>query len=305
MRFVKDYWPQISNVGTLLEKATGLSRFEQLFSAGIRNVSYDYPFDIHQTPKWLVKFCRESGVRLDEKLYNCYTQFPSSFQIMYDMQFQTMNLNEAVDCLIYNAWSWRTTGNAFFKQLCEHHGYTPKPLLNYIDYLMTYEALEQPKNIMLELFDYATMMHEISEKFDKYPRNFLTTSRIASRNYSRLIREFEESKFERCLRPELECRIGDYNFIYPKTTQDIKDEAVQQNNCVASYIQRVIDGECHIMFMRKADEPEHSLVTLEIRDDQIVQALQRSNAPMTPEQKEIVDKWNNRHQKKKEMAIAC
>lgn len=85
----------------------------------------------------------------------------------------------------------------------------------------------------------------------------------------------------------------DYVFIYPKTTQDIKDEAVSQNNCVASYIRKVINGECHILFLRKKDDPTKSLVTIEVQDNKIVQARQRFNDPVTSEQQLIIDKWND------------
>ena len=64
------------------------------------------------------------------------------------------------------------------------------------------------------------------------------------------------------------------------------------NNCVSSYIQRVIDGDCHILFLRLKDKPNESLVTIEVRNNKIVQALQKYNQPLTKEQQEIVDKWN-------------
>lgn len=34
------------------------------------------------------------------------------------------------------------------------------------------------------------------------------------------------------------------------------------------------------------------MVTIEVRDNKIVQALQKYNNPLTNEQREIVDKWN-------------
>ena len=91
-------------------------------------------------------------------------------------------------------------------------------------------------------------------------------------------------------------------FLYPNCTQDIKDEAVQQNNCVASYIDRVIDGECHIMFLRRVKEPNKSLVTIEIQNGRIVQALQRFNDPLTADQQEAVDAWNKHFSKKGKVA---
>ena len=142
------------------------------------------------------------------------------------------------------------------------------------------------------------MAKRVSVKFDRYPRNLLTTHDIMRRNYERARTQFDEAAFQKQRRPEYECRIGDYIFIYPQSTADIKDEAAQQHNCVVSYIQRVIDGKCHVMFMRRADEPDKSLVTLEIRNDHIVQALQTYNAPLTAQQAAIVEKWNQNMEEK-------
>jgi hypothetical protein len=136
------------------------------------------------------------------------------------------------------------------------------------------------------------MMKRISPKFDKYPKHFLTTHQIASRNYNRLKHEFIEEDFKKRIDKSMEKTFDDYCFIYPNCTQDIKDESVAMNNCVSSYVQKVIDGNCHILFLRYKDSPDKSLVTIEVRNGKIVQALQKYNHPLTREQQEIVDKWN-------------
>lgn len=155
---------------------------------------------------------------------------------------------------------------------------------------------------MQELYDYARMMKTISPKFDKYPRNFLTTHKIACRNYNRLKKEFSEEIFRTRINKDYECVFGDYQFIYPTSTQDIKDEAVAQNNCVASYIDDVIDGKCHIMFLRKKSSPKNSLVTIEIRNNTIVQAKRRFNDPVTDEDQKAINSWNKKFSNKKEKA---
>ena len=136
------------------------------------------------------------------------------------------------------------------------------------------------------------MMKEISGKFDKYPRHFLTTHKIACRNYNRLKHQFDEEKFKNRINTDMEHTFGEHCFIYPKCIQDIKDESVQMSNCVSSYVQKVIDGGCDILFLRRKDSPDKSLVTIEIRNNKIVQALQKYNHPLTKEQQEVVDKWN-------------
>ena len=141
------------------------------------------------------------------------------------------------------------------------------------------------------------MMSFISKKYDKYPRHFLTTHQIACRNYNRLKREFSEDLFKQRINKKYECGYKDYIFIYPNCTQDIKDEAVQQNNCVASYIDKVIDGNCHILFLRKKDHPKESLITIEVRDNEIVQAKRKFNYPVTKEDQQAIDYWNKKFSK--------
>jgi hypothetical protein len=112
-----------------------------------------------------------------------------------------------------------------------------------------------------------------------------------------LKQEFSEQLFAKRIKPEYEITHGDYKFIYPKCTQDIKDEAVQQQNCVASYIDLVINGDCDILFLRKKDTPEKSAVTIEVRNGKIVQAFQAYNMHCTEEQQEAVDAFNKKFAK--------
>ena len=146
--------------------------------------------------------------------------------------------------------------------------------------------------LLSELYDYAFMMKQISPKFDKYPRHLLTTHKIACRNYNRLKKQFDEDIFKSRIDLSMEKTFGEYRFFYPECTQDIKDEAVQMNNCVSSYIDKVLRGDCHILFLRLKNHPKESLVTIEVRNNKIVQAFQKFNNPLTKEQKEVVEKWN-------------
>jgi len=125
-------------------------------------------------------------------------------------------------------------------------------------------------------------------------RIFLTTHKIATRNYTRLIQKFVEEDFKKVIDLKLEYTYDRYKIIYPKTTQDIKDEAVQLNHCVASYIQNVIDGKTHILFLRNKDDTERSLVTLEIKNYKVVQARGKFNRDVTKEEQFVIDKYNGK-----------
>lgn len=315
LRFVQehgDYYNRgIRNIGTILNRVPEFSRFEQIFSAGIEQiVSSSFKYTIGDIPKGLIRLCQTHQIILSNNFLNFYKANPDAYLLAYNLEYTSLTDRNVFDILSHeksikeyygnNTWEYRWKNVSTFNSLINDFGYTTKALMNYIDFLKTFEAMEDIGYIMKELYDYASMMHRISPKFDKYPRHFLTTHKIACRNYNRLKQQFDEEDFQKQIDKGMEKSFGDYCFIYPESTQDIKDEAVQQNNCVSSYIQKVIDGECHILFLRKKDQPDKSLVTVEVKRGQIVQALQRFNNPLSDEQREVVDKWNKWYAKKYE-----
>ncbi len=93
---------------------------------------------------------------------------------------------------------------------------------------------------------------------------------------------------------------GRYVFIAPTCKQDFLDEAQMQQNCLASYINKFINGDCIIMFMREKKDPTQSLVTIELRKDNdgnytlLNQKYQSRNRQCTPEQSDAIDSWLKR-----------
>ena len=302
LNFVKDhggeYGCSINNIGTILNRVPRFSNFEQIFSAGIDSiVDYNFKYSINEIPKSLIKLCKTHNIKLSNQFLEFYKQNPDAYFLAYNLDYISLTDNDIYSILscynhTYDGNTHRWRYYPRFITLINEYGYTAKPLLNYIDFLKTFEAMDGIDYTLREIEDYAKMMKEISPKFDKYPRHFLTTHKIASRNYNRLRHKFDEEKFKKRINLEMERTFDKFCFIYPKCIQDIKDESVQMSNCVSSYVQRVIDGQCDILFLRYKDSPDKSLVTIEVRDNKIVQALQKYNHPLTKEQTEIVDKWN-------------
>lgn len=290
LRFVRNK-TKLQNFGSLLKCVRKYSRYEQIFSSGVTNVRNLATYTINDISSGLLKICREHGLALDVRVIESYKQRPDMFNVMYSMKYREIDdeyLNSAVSYCDYY------TNMPELFSLQDRFNYNFKRTLEYLDYLAACEAIDDPAYAIRELIDYASVSSKLSNKFDKYPKNFLTAHRIASRNYNRLKQEYDNAAFERRRDESLEWRYGDYMFLYPKTIQDIKDEAVQQHNCVASYINRVINGECHIMFMRNKFDPSKSLVTLEVVNKRIVQARREFNRDLSESENEAVNQYNNR-----------
>lgn len=307
LKYICDDNKFVSNIGTILSKVPGYSNYEQIFSAGIGDkLRGRTAKEINDIPKSLVKIAKNRYVRITDRFCDHWNENPDAHYIAYQIEFSSLNDRDLDEIFradtYYNNIRWY---KSYYNILINQYGYNPKALLLYIDSLKTFEAIDNMQFLVRELFDYAEMMSEVSNKYDKYPRNFLTTHKIACRNYDRLKRKFDEEKFKRRINKDYECTFGDYQFIYPNSTQEIKDEAVSQNNCVASYIDSVINGECHIMFLRKKCEPETSLVTIEIKNNKIVQAKRHFNEPVTTEDQIVIDKWNKRFATQEYVAIGA
>ncbi|MEG1563769.1 MAG: PcfJ domain-containing protein [Bacteroides sp.] len=289
----------------MVEKIKEYSRYEQYFSAGIKDLSFDIEPNITEIPNGLLKLCKDYELRLTNELYRCYKADPDFFTVAFSTEFTSLTAEDLLKLLTYGCYISRYTkaeNSSYLHAFHSDYNYNIKSLLVYFDNLYTYEALEDVNYMIRELLDYVKMMSRISPKYDKYPKNFLTSRKIAIRNYTRLKEKFVEEDFQKRIDNSLGYSSGEYQIIYPKTTQEIKDEAVQQHHCVASYIKKVIDGECHILFLRKKESLEKSLVTLEIRNNKVVQARGKFDREMSKEEQNVVDKYNRKIER---LAIAC
>jgi len=108
---------------------------------------------------------------------------------------------------------------------------------------------------------------------------------------------------------------ADYIIVVPEKPSDIVNEGNNQRNCVGGYANRHIDGATTILFMRRAEAPTESYVTLEIKEDRYGKAYfaqaegsnTNGNYRKLPEgAKEFLDKWldgvNQRKNKKSKTA---
>lgn len=294
---------EITNIGTILSRVPRYAKYEQIYSAGFEDiVDGSLNYTINEIPKALIKVAKTHNVKISNDLIKFWKENHDAYNLAFQLEYLSLDDKDLNDILKwydskYDINTYTYVRKSYVNILINKFGYNAKSLFLYLDTLKTFEAIDNMKTLLTELYDYANMMSTISPKFDKYPRHFLTTHQIAVRNYNRLKKEFSEQLFKQRINKDYECTYKDYVFIYPDCVQDIRDEAVSQNNCVASYIDRVIDGNCHILFLRKKSSPKDSLVTIEVRDNKIVQAKRRFNYPVTKEDQEAIDYWNNKFSK--------
>jgi hypothetical protein len=83
--------------------------------------------------------------------------------------------------------------------------------------------------------------------------------------------------------------------IFPASSvESLIDESTQQNNCVRTYAERYAEGECDIYFMRKVDEPSISLVTVEVKNNRVVQKRTKNNSKTNKKQDKFLETWEKK-----------
>lgn len=76
------------------------------------------------------------------------------------------------------------------------------------------------------------------------------------------------------------------NFVF-----DIICEANRMNNCLAGYMERILDGSATILYIRSKENPDKSLVDVELRGNSLYQAWRSCNRELTGEQLDFLDEF--------------
>lgn len=303
---------KIRNIGSFLKRIDDYNEYEQFFAAGLNNIAYPLEYKFKEIPKGLFKLVREYDLKITNELIKSYIDYPNLFINLLNKEYYSIKHEAIAKLITYDlCFNYRNSTYYYgysndykerFMSLINEYNYKPKSLLKHLDNLITYEALDSLENIINEFYDYVKMMSAITNKYEKYPKNFLTTHKIACRNYNRLKIEYSEEIFNKRKDKSLEFTYGNYKIIYPKTTDDIKEEGISLNHCVSSYIGSVIDGKCHILFLREKDELDKSLVTLEIRNNKVIQARGKFNRDVNKKEQMVIDEYNKKLER---LCVAC
>ena len=234
---------------------------------------YGLPTAIH----WSLHKTGEQG-----ELYNNCWRY--ALQIEDDKDFaQTVTF-------FYNKWE-------YFYGLVTKYNYEYKTLLKYLCFLQKYEGYTCYDNAINDLEDYANMSSKIAivcdrpNKFEKYPHFLRSRHDIVACNFNSIKKEYEDQLFANQYDGSLNYNGKKLCIIEPATPKDILKEAQAMHNCVASYIDSIIDGTTKIVFLREKKTPDESLVTVEVKRGKIIQAYQQCNTKITDEQYDFLSDY--------------
>lgn len=171
-------------------------------------------------------------------------------------------------------------------------------LRRFIDYIL-FDLYAQgyarvDKSFFNEYLDYLSMQQDFYGKVkEKYPAHFKTEHDIMALkvNQAKLIARCENFEQQNESIKDLAYSGSGYCIVIPMKPEDLAEEGINLSHCVGQYIDRVAEGECHILFLRRRGDPERSLVTLQLSGKQICQAQGANRRPITEQERKFLKQW--------------
>lgn len=154
--------------------------------------------------------------------------------------------------------------------------------------------------------DYLRMEKELNNenlsKIDKYPKNWLTTFRRTKRNYNDIKKRIDEDKFKKQIEKNENLLYKDRTFsiILPQKSNDVRKEGSILKHCVASYVDRITNGQTCILFCRQNEDVDEPYVTVEVKNHAITQAYGYQDSKPPVDALKFLAKWA----KKKNLKLA-
>ncbi len=183
-------------------------------------------------------------------------------------------------------------GHYSVEEIVNRFGGSKKRLIKYLYFECFVSQGMHPRDAISEYEDYMRMSTEMGyNNIIKYPKALKTAHDVVSMNYKVKLSEEQRKQWKEVYENIKHMKTTYKNWVIfpPEKPEDLSDEGNQQNHCVGSYTNNMINGNCIILFMRHAKDPSKSKITVEVRDEKIVQARGRFNRLMDYEETDVLN----------------
>lgn len=252
--------------------------------------NYNYDFEILVKNKLynlaLDSVDRFSSRLIHKDLYNVI-QKHIKFCRRYDLNIDDINI-------------LANTNIEDYKFINKYARFIQGDLLNEINVYKAAQLTDLNKENALEYYDYIQMCkklkYNLKDKKILYPKNIMEEHDKVLRIYDEVKNEIFNKAINDRYKEIIKNKYKNKKFvIFPvEEVNQLIDESSQQNNCVKTYAERIADGKCDIYFMRLINDTNKSLVTVEVRENKIVQKRTKNNNSTTEEQNKFLDMWERK-----------
>jgi hypothetical protein len=181
---------------------------------------------------------------------------------------------------------------------------TPHKLMHYMEccFCPSDPSEQEPYRTMQDAVstyrDYLDMCeklgYDLSNSFVLYPKHLQSAhDSVAERLRIKAdaeMRQNFEAAYQQVM-AHLDFEHDGLKIVYPATPEEIVAEGQALHHCVGSYVSRVANKECLILFLRHCDDTATPFYTIEVRDHKAVQVRGMRNTDPTPEVKQFMTAW--------------
>ena len=144
---------------------------------------------------------------------------------------------------------------------------------------------------------FVNMATQMEATYERFPRSLKLVHDLMVRNLKFRKDEQLNKQFKAQIKKHEHLRYTPANekfFItLPTDSKELVKEGHELSHCVASYVNLVSRGETMILFLRQKEQPDQPYITIEWRDNRVVQVRGFANAPLEnfPEAQAFFVKW--------------
>ena len=277
-------------------------------------------------PGWYSEYW-EQNKKLFIKLHSIYptitdkntNKYRSSLPIIFELDkrygyneaiyFAELLLQSGIDrytSSVARDWNYRNAENenidlkGFLQLLAEPYSLNLRRLIEYIFFDAYSQGIVKIDEYFWKTYeDYLSMQIKIFGKIkEKYPKYLKTEHDVMALkvNMSEIVAKCENFADRSAEISDLAYSGKKYSIVIPDTPQQLADEGINLSHCVGSYADRIINGDCHILFLRKTHAPDQSLVTLQLCRNRINQAEGNHRRRINEEERKFLKIWGQEKQ---------
>jgi hypothetical protein len=117
-----------------------------------------------------------------------------------------------------------------------------------------------------QYFEMCSLMEKTPEKSNNFMREYCETKEIyelrkAEYDNKRLVENYTKHS------KAWEFEYGEYIIVVPSCARDIVDEGENMHHCVGGYVNRVVENNTYIVFVRRKDNPDKCYITCQVHTD--------------------------------------
>jgi len=145
---------------------------------------------------------------------------------------------------------------------------------------------------------YLKMQMEVfGEIREKYPRYLMAAHDVMMKNLNLLEYSPPDEKFEELMTEvqSLAHEDDEYSIVIPLTARQIAEEGIALNHCMGSNPKRIASGDMQILFLRRCNEKDKPLVTLQFSRNRITNAEGLHRRGLTDSERKFLESWGNKN----------